>query len=152
MDDLGLSMLTFYQQETSMRIRFMSELSHFCAVFAAGWFGAACVWAGALVDVQQGAALHHQGALLVDVRTPAEYAAGHAPGAVLIPLDQIERRMSELGAKNRPIALICRSGNRSGQAQSILERAGFTSTVNVAGGMNEWARAGLPVAVGDRSR
>jgi len=120
-----------------------------CGVAAAVWLSAVCAWAGAVVDVQQGAILHKQGALLVDVRTPAEYAAGHAPGAVLIPLDQIERRMGELGAKERPIALICRSGNRSGQAQSILERAGFTSTVNVAGGMNEWARAGLPVIQGD---
>lgn len=111
-----------------------------CAALSVGATGA--------VDVRQGAALQSQGALLLDVRTPGEFAQGHAPGARLIPLDQIGRRLAELGAKDRAIALICRSGNRSGQAQSILEQAGFTKTVNVLGGMIAWERAGLPVVKG----
>ncbi|MDD5028624.1 MAG: rhodanese-like domain-containing protein [Rhodoferax sp.] len=111
-------------------------------------FGAQTVLAAGAVAVRQGAAMQSQGALLVDVRTPAEFARGHAPGAVLIPLDQIGQRLGELGAKDRPIALICRSGNRSGQAQSILEQAGFTKTVNVTGGMNAWEQAGLPAVKG----
>lgn len=115
--------------------------------------GATAASAAGMVDVKQGAALQSQGALLVDVRTPGEFAQGHAPGAMLIPLDQIERRLAELGgAKDKPIALICRSGNRSGQAQVILEKAGFTQTVNVAGGMNAWAKADLPVVTGAPSQ
>ncbi len=111
--------------------------------------GAAGALAAAAVEVQQGAALQKQGALLLDVRTPEEFAQGHAPGAKLIPLDQLQSRLAELGgAKNRPIALICRSGNRSGIAQRILEAEGFTQTVNVQGGMIHWARAGLPVVTG----
>lgn len=105
-------------------------------------------WAAGAVDVRQAAALQSQGALLVDVRTPGEFVEVRAPGAVLIPLGQISRRLAELGAKDRPIALICRSGNRSGRAQSILEQAGFTNTVNVLGGMNAWEQAGLPVVKG----
>jgi len=113
------------------------------------WCGAVtAAWAGAAADVQQVAALQRQGVLLVDVRTPGEFAQVRAPGAVLIPLDQIGQRLGELGARDRPIALICRSGNRSGQAQSLLEQAGFTRTVNVLGGMNAWERAGLPVVKG----
>jgi rhodanese-related sulfurtransferase len=101
------------------------------------------------VDVKQGATLQSQGALLIDVREPDEYAQGHAPGSTLIPLGQLEKRLPEIaGQKNKPIALICRSGNRSGQAQKILERAGFTAAVNVEGGMVAWQKAGMPVVTG----
>jgi len=101
------------------------------------------------VDVTQGAAMQSQGALMIDVREPGEYAAGHAPGTQLIPLGQLERRLSELAAhKDKPVVLICRSGNRSGQAQEILAKAGFTQALNVEGGMNAWAKAGLPVLTG----
>lgn len=111
--------------------------------------GSSIALAAATVDVKQGAALQKQGALLLDVRTPGEFVQGHAPGATLIPLGQLQWRLRELGdAKNRPIALICRSGNRSAVAQNILEKAGFTRTVNVEGGMNAWVKAGLPVQTG----
>ena len=105
------------------------------------------------VDVKQGAVMQSQGALMIDVREPGEYAAGHAPGTQLIPLGQLERRLSELSAhKDQPVVLICRSGNRSGQAQEMLTKAGFTQAVNVEGGMNAWAQAGLPVLTGPAAR
>lgn len=105
------------------------------------------------VDVKQGASLQSEGALLIDVREPDEYAQGHAPGSTLIPLGQLQQRLLEFSArKDKPIALICRSGNRSGVAQKILEKAGFTRTVNVAGGMNAWAKAGLPMVMGMTSK
>lgn len=111
--------------------------------------GATTALAAGTVDVRQGAALQSQGALLIDVRTPGEFVQGHAPGATLIPLDQLQQRLGELrAAQDQTIALICRSGNRSGQAQVILEKAGFTKAVNVEGGMNAWAKAGLPVVTG----
>jgi rhodanese-related sulfurtransferase len=113
----------------------------------------AAVHAAAAVDVKQGAAMQSQGVLLVDVREPEEYAQGHAPGATLIPLGQLEQRLSELGSrKDRPIALICRSGSRSGKAQALLEKVGFTKAVNVEGGMNAWSQAGLPVVTGAAAR
>lgn len=115
--------------------------------------GTGTTLAAGAVDVKQGAALQSQGALLIDVRTPGEFVQGHAPGATLIPLDQLQQRLGELrGAHDQPIALICRSGNRSGQAQVILEKAGFTKAVNVEGGMIAWARAGLPVVTGAQSK
>ncbi len=105
------------------------------------------------IDVKQVAAMQEQGALLIDVREPSEYVQGHAPGSLLIPLGQLEKRLSEISAhKDKPITLICRSGNRSGTAQKMLEKAGFTGAVNVLGGMNAWARAGLPVLTGTSSR
>ena len=70
------------------------------------------------------------GALLVDVRTPAEYARGHLEGAINIPYDQIGARAGELGDKDREIVLYCRSGRRSGIAKQTLEKQGFTRLFN----------------------
>ena len=74
-----------------------------------------------------------EGALIVDVRTPGEYSAGHFPGAVSIPLDTVEKRLSEFGNKHRTIVVYCRSGRRSGIAQQILKDAGYTDVRNGGG-------------------
>lgn len=104
------------------------------------------------VDVKQAAAMHSSGALLLDVRETDEYAQAHAPGSTLIPLGQLQQRLQEIDRhKNTPVVLICRSGRRSEQAQKILEKAGFSATVNVEGGMNSWQKAGLPVVSGPAS-
>ncbi len=84
------------------------------------------------------------GALIVDVREPDEWNAGHIPGARLIPLGQLPQRLNELDPA-REIVLVCRSGNRSAQATVLLQRAGFTRVANLAGGMIAWSRARLPV-------
>lgn len=107
----------------------------------------------ATVDVKQGAALQSSGALLIDVREADEYAAGHAPGSTLIPLGQLQQRLAEIaGYKDKPVAVICRSGSRSAKAVKILEQAGFSAAVNVEGGMNAWQKAGFPVITGAASR
>ncbi len=104
----------------------------------------------AAVDVGYAAAMQKQGALLLDVREPDEYAAVHAPGSMLMPLGQLPSRLGELQAyRNKPIAVICRSGRRSARAVEILRNAGFTEAVNVEGGMNAWESAGLPVIRGN---
>ena len=77
------------------------------------------------------------GAVLLDVRTPEEFASGHLPAAVNIPVQELARRMGELEAKERPIVLYCRSGNRSNHAAGILKRAGFTA-VHDLGAMSRW--------------
>jgi rhodanese-related sulfurtransferase len=85
--------------------------------------------------------------VLLDVREADEWAAGHAPGAVWIPLGQLERARTEVPF-NRRIACVCRSGNRSARAAEALISWGFDA-VNVAGGMKAWAAAGLPVVRDD---
>jgi phage shock protein E len=79
-----------------------------------------------------------EGAKLVDVRSPSEYASGHIEGAVNIPVQELPKRVGELGRdKARPIVVYCRSGSRSAQAKSLLEQAGFTKVGNL-GPMSRW--------------
>ena len=82
-----------------------------------------------------------KGALVVDVRSPEEYASGHLSGALNIPHDQISQRLSELGAdRGREIVLYCRSGRRAGVVQEALRSAGFEHVFN-AGGYDALAKA-----------
>lgn len=115
--------------------------------------GVAPVHAEALrsVDVQQAQQMKKQGALLLDVREPHEYASGHAPGSLLIPVGQLDQRLQEIEAyRDQPVVLICRSGQRSAAATKILQKAGFTAATNVEGGMIAWEKAGLPVVRGTK--
>jgi phage shock protein E len=72
-------------------------------------------------------------ALVVDVRTPAEFASGHHPRAVNIPVDEVAKRLAEFGDKQKPVVLYCQSGNRSGRAKQNLEAAGYTAVTNAGG-------------------
>ena len=76
-------------------------------------------------------ALVDRGALLVDVRTPGEFAADGIKGAVNIPYDQVEARAGELGAKDRPMVLYCHSGRRSSIAASTLSRLGYSAVYDL---------------------
>ena len=87
-----------------------------------------------------------EGAQLVDVREPAEWAAtGVPPGALLIPLADVEVRAPAELAADRPVYVICRSGNRSRTASETLIGLGYTRVYNVDGGIQAWLSAGLPV-------
>lgn len=83
--------------------------------------------------------------LLVDVREDDEWAAGHAPGAVHIPLAALTVADVPVG---RPVVAVCRSGNRSARAAALLAQSGV-DVANMAGGMAAWAAAGLPVVTLD---
>ena len=87
------------------------------------------------------------GPILLDVREPAEFAAVRAPGAVLVPTSQFMTRVGELPA-DRPLLVVCHVGGRSAAVAGYLIRAGRTDVANVAGGMEAWERAGLPVRRG----
>ena len=96
------------------------------------------------VSAAQAAALAEGGAVLLDVREPHEWQAGHAPRARHIPLGQLARRAAEL-PERRAIVTVCRSGARSARAAAMLARDG-REVSSLAGGMRAWARAGLSVA------
>jgi phage shock protein E len=89
-------------------------------------------------------AKHDPSLLLLDVRTPAEYAAGHVPGAVNIPYDQLA---SHLGAipRDKDVVLYCHSGRRAGLAAEVLAADGYTRLQHLQGDMQGWQKDGRPV-------
>ncbi len=88
--------------------------------------------------------INREDALVVDVRDPGEYGAGHILGARNVPLQRIGE--FDLGKhKDRPLILYCDSGDRSGKAAAALKKQGFSRVVNLAGGIGAWQLAGLPV-------
>lgn len=89
------------------------------------------------------------GALLLDVREDDEWTAGHAPDAQHLPLGRIESESATI-PKDRPIVAVCRVGGRSQRAAIALRSAGF-DVVNLTGGMQAWAAAGLEVVAADGS-
>ena len=99
------------------------------------------------VTVAEAAGLRDQGAFVLDVRQSSEWVDGHVPGATLIPLDQLPSRLGEV-PRDRPVVVICRSGNRSAQGRDILLDAGFPAVTSVGGGMRAWEAARLPIKTG----
>ncbi len=101
------------------------------------------------VPISSFVAAHADGALVLDVREPHEYAAGHVPGARLTPLATVPDALGDLPA-GRPIFVICQSGNRSRVAAQHLARAGRDAR-SVIGGTGGWISAGQPVVRGERA-
>jgi rhodanese-related sulfurtransferase len=85
--------------------------------------------------------------LLLDVREVGEFAAARVPGAALLPTSSFLARIDELPV-DRPLLVICRSGNRSAAVTGYLQRSGRDDVTNIAGGMILWERSGLPVQRG----
>src|SRR5215207_9978860 len=90
-------------------------------------------------EVQGGEArrLVAAGARLLDVRSPEEYAGDHLPGALNIPVQELDRRMAEVGPLDGEVILYCRSGSRSARATELLRRHGFSKAHNL-GPMTAW--------------
>jgi rhodanese-related sulfurtransferase len=85
-----------------------------------------------------------QGAFFLDVRTQDEWNQGHIAGSTLIPLDQLQSRLSEL-PKNKEIVVVCLSGHRSQSGTVILQQTGFKHVFCLSGGLNAWKAAGYPL-------
>jgi rhodanese-related sulfurtransferase len=99
------------------------------------------------ISVQDAAKLRDAGAFVLDVREPAEWNQVHIPGATLIPLGELRTRANQV-PKDKPVVVICHSGNRSKVGRDTLRQAGFTNVTSVNGGMNAWSAAGLPTVSG----
>ena len=95
------------------------------------------------------------GAVVVDVREPAEYESGHVPGAVNVPRGTLEWRIENVPAlkdlapdarREQPILLYCRSGARAALATQTLQRLGYSDVRSIAGGYRAWTEEGLPTS------
>ncbi|MBF0181098.1 MAG: rhodanese-like domain-containing protein [Magnetococcales bacterium] len=90
----------------------------------------------------------NQQVLLLDVRTPGEYAEGHIQGTWNFPLSDLSGQLEAVRAKAAPereVVVICRSGARSLNGAVTLKRAGFAKVYNLSGGMLQWKAQGYPV-------
>ena len=95
------------------------------------------------VSVDEAYQMYQGGAFVVDVRTQEEWDEYHAPNTILIPLDQLPNRLSEV-PKDREILVVCRSGYRSKEGRDILLAAGYNAT-SMTGGLKEWFAKGYPI-------
>ena len=105
---------------------------------------------GQAVDAGAFAALVEQdGVVVLDVRTPEEFAAGHLDGALNVDVSspQFADRLAELDT-DAPYAVYCRSGNRSAQAVTLMQQAGFEQVAHLDGGITAWSADGGEVVTG----
>lgn len=124
-------------------------------VAAAAGSGAMLLWpllrdglgGGGAVDTLQATQLmNRQNAVVLDLREPAAYAAGHILGAKNLPLAELDQRAGDFDKyKSRPVIVHCDSGSTGSRAVSRLKARGFTQVVNLAGGFRAWLQANLPV-------
>lgn len=90
--------------------------------------------------------INHKNALVLDVREQAEYDAGHVLNSKLIPLGKLKERLGELEKyRERPVIIICRTGNQSSFACALLGKQGFAQIYNLNGGIAAWQKANLPL-------
>ena len=87
--------------------------------------------------------------VVLDVRTPQEYEAGHVPGAINVPHKALPERLAEIaGLRDRQVVLYCERGKRSDMATAVLREAGFSSLWHLQGHMEGWRGQGLPQRAG----
>ena len=89
--------------------------------------------------------INQEKAVLIDVREPAEFAAGHAAGARNVPLATLDGAKALPSNKALPLVLVCASGARSSRAAAQLRKAGYSSVHSLAGGTEAWRTASLPI-------
>ncbi len=102
---------------------------------------------GMQISTLEATRLMNQGATLVlDVRDAPDFASGHLPRARHIPMQELSKRVEEIGKyKDKPVIVTCRNGARAGAASRFLKRAGFTAVYQLKGGLAAWQQASLPV-------
>lgn len=96
------------------------------------------------ISVEDAYTKYQNGAFVLDVRTQEEWNEYHAPNTTLIPLDQLQARLSEV-PQDKEVVVVCRSGNRSQQGRDILLAAGYKQVTSMTGGLNEWRSKGYPI-------
>lgn len=98
------------------------------------------------ISADQYAAMDKEGLVLVDVRTPEEYADGHIPNAINLPVAELPELLDALPNKDQKLVVYCRSGFRAGKAIDYLKSQGYTSLQHLDGDYSGWAEENRPIA------
>ena len=114
------------------------------------WPGLANAPKGSDINVQQAVQMiNKEKAVVVDVCSPAEHAAGHVAGAHNVPLDQLDKNLGVYAKdKSMPVIMVCASGMRSNRAVMLARKQGYEKVFTLKGGMSAWRSANLPVKRG----
>lgn len=135
-------------------MKFLSDFNNLFLIAVALVSGSMLLWpmltrraAGpSLGTLQATQLMNHKNAVLLDVREAEEFARGHVAQAKNIPFAGLAGRFGELGTnKSKPVIVVCERGSRSGKAAAQLRAQGFAEVYTLAGGMQAWQQAGLPV-------
>lgn len=102
-----------------------------------------------VVDAAKARALKDAGAVVIDVREAGEHRRAHIPGAVNVPLTEVESRL-EVIPRDTPVVVHCKLGSRGALAAKRLHELGFENVHNLAGGIDAWKDAKLPVERDER--
>ena len=90
--------------------------------------------------------INRKDAIVLDIREQGEYNGGHVAGARNIPLAAIDKRIDEISRfKGKPVVVACASGARSHSVSAVLRKQGFTDVYVLAGGINAWQQANMPM-------
>jgi hydroxyacylglutathione hydrolase len=155
--DRDVHLLTSDSDDAAVR-QAVAELRMIGVDRIAGWFGVEAFdeWRAAgntlgtverITPQELASRMESRAATVVDVRSAQEYADSHIAGTILIPMGHLTGAARDL-ARDRPVVLLCHTGSRSAIGASVLAAEGFASVANMAGGMAEWERAGLPTERG----
>lgn len=98
----------------------------------------------ALTTLQATQLINSRNAIIVDVRTPEEFAKGSLPGARNVPADKFDEKLRDI-KKDKPLIVVCATGSRAGRIAAQLRAGGFGEVYVLAGGLAAWREAGLPV-------
>jgi len=101
--------------------------------------------AGKVTAVDAVRLINRERAVLIDVSEPAEYAAGHVAGSKSVPLGELERSAALPKNKALPLVVVCPTGSRAGRAVGTLKKLGFENAQALAGGIQAWRAANLPI-------
>lgn len=140
-------------QYTNSHHNNLTKLLQISLIVVLSCFTLACTVDVPTVTVQEAAEqFDSKQAIIIDVREQDEWDEQHIEGAILIPLDQVESRLSEFEEyKDSPIIMQCRSGRRSNIAGASLLKAGFTKVYNLEGGILAWDELGLPTIKSEKN-
>jgi rhodanese-related sulfurtransferase len=99
------------------------------------------------ISTNEAIALHNKGALVLDVRSPEEFATGHIVNARNITLETLANTLDSIKKyREKPVIVCCEAGTRSAQATKLLKAQGYTTVFNLSGGLAAWRRDNLPLS------